>query len=166
MSISISAGTSPSSSHQSSSSVPCAQILIPRCSADGRHGVPCTPSIALPSNLCPSGSAATALALIAPNAVHSSARLTPQMDPINTPCLHLASDLLMLTSFGILYMICSPNLGLAAEVDLLLVLWVAMRPSSSDMLQDTCVWAAHSISHGHIVCDGLILALMFMSRYT
>ena len=34
---------------------------------DGRHGVPCIPSIALASNLCPFGSAVTALVLTTPS---------------------------------------------------------------------------------------------------
>ena len=52
------------------------------------------------------------------------------MDSIHNTYIHLASDLLSLTTFGILYIIRSPNPGFGAVVYLLLILWIAVGPSS------------------------------------
>ena len=40
------------------------------------------------------------------------------------------------------------------------MVFIAERPSSPGILHNNTVWAAYSISHGHVVCDGLSLALM------
>ena len=64
----------------SSSSVMCVLILVPRCLVDSRHGVPCISSLALASNLYPSGHAA--LALTTPNRVLIKCPSDASMDPI------------------------------------------------------------------------------------
>ena len=61
------------------------------------------------SNLCPSAGASTAHASLTPSGLPIVCSSVASVDPIHTPYHHLASDLLICTTFGSLYMIRSPN---------------------------------------------------------
>ena len=92
-----------------------------------------------------------------------------QWTKIHTPYSHLASDLLSLTTFGNLYTIRSSNLGLGAVVDLPVILWIAVRPSSPDMLQNKSVWAAASsacflAADEYVVLDAVVLSVGYDSN--
>ena len=46
------------------------------------------------------------------------------------------------------------------DQDVILILWMAMRPSVLDILQHHRVCAEYPVSHGHVVFDGLSSALV------
>ena len=46
------------------------------------------------------------------------------------------------------------------DQDVILILWMAMRPSALDILQHHRVCAQYPVSHGHVVFDGLSSAMV------